>query len=92
VLSGEIATLLMFICISIYNFIICLFLGRFSPNSIWFAGFFINIIVWAVLIGNLKSSGGFFDRWYGWVTLVVSAFVGSFVGSVLSRRSKGEKI
>ena len=83
VLSDEIAIFLMFVCVSIYNFIICLFLGRFSPNSIWFAGFLINIIVWVAIIGNLRGPGGFVDLWYGWVTLIILAFVGSFIGSIL---------
>jgi len=83
ILSDEIAMLLMFVGISIYNFIICLFIGKFYPKSIWFAGFLINIIVWSALIGNLRGPGGFVDLWYGWITLVILAFVGSFVGSIL---------
>ncbi len=90
VLSDEIAMLLMFVCVSIYNFVICLFLGRFYPNSIWFAGFLINIIVWAALIGNLRGPGGFVDLWYGWTALIIFAFVGSFVGSVLLRKKSAQ--
>jgi len=88
ILSDKIAVLLMFVGISIYNFIICLFLERFSPNSIWFAGFLINIIVWAALIGNLRGPGGFVDLWYGWVALIIFAFVGSFIGLLLRKKSK----
>ena len=83
VLSDELAMLLMFVGVSIYNFIICLFIGRFYPKSIWFAGFLINIIVWIALIGNPRGPGGFVDLWYGWTALVILAFVGSFVGSIL---------
>jgi hypothetical protein len=32
-------------CLSIYNFIVCLFITRAYPKSIWFASLFINIIV-----------------------------------------------
>ena len=82
-LSEKITMLLTFGGVSIYNFIVCLFIGRSCPKSIWFAGFLINIIVWSVLINNLRGSGGFIDWWYGWVALVVFAFAGSFVGSIL---------
>ena len=86
VLSEKIAILLMFGGVSIYNFIVCLFIGRFCPKSIWFAGFLINILVWVVLITNLRESGGFVDLWYGWTALVIFAFAGSFVGSILLRK------
>ena len=82
-LSDKIAMLLTFGGISIYNFIVCLFIGKFYPKSIWFAVFLINIIVWFVLIANLRESGGFVDLWYGWTAMVVFAFAGSFVGSIL---------
>ena len=88
VVSDTIAILLMFVCVSIYNFIICLFLGRFSPNSIWSAGFLINIIIWVVLIGNLRESGGFVDLWYWWTALIIFAFIGSFIGSILLRKDQ----
>jgi len=90
-LSVEMAIVLMFISISIYNFAICFFLGRFSPNSIWFAGFLINIIVWAALIGNLRGPGGFVDLWYGWIALIVLAFIGSFIGSKLLKKKSAQK-
>ena len=90
VLSDEIAMLLMFVGIAIYNFIICLFIGRFYSKSIWFSGFLINIIVWAALIGNLKGQGGFIDLWYGWITLVVFAFAGSYIG-LLSHKKNDHK-
>jgi len=86
VLSEKIAILLMFGGVSIYNFIVCLFIGRFCPKSIWFAGFLINILVWVVLITNLRESGGFVDLWYGWTALVIFAFAGSLVGSILLRK------
>ena len=89
-LSVEMAMVLMFISISIYNFVICLFLGRFSPNSIWFAGFLINIIVWVALIGNLRGPGGFVDLWYGWVALIILAFIGSFIGSTLLKKKSAQ--
>jgi hypothetical protein len=91
VLGSELAILSMFICISIYNFIICFSLGRFSPNSVWFSGFFINIIVWTVLFGNLDRPGGFYYLWYGWIVLIISAFAGSIVGLISLRRQKGEE-
>lgn len=83
VLSEGIGNLVTFGSVSIYNFIVCLFIGKFYPKSIWFAGLLINIIVWSVLIGNLRGPGGFVDLWYGWTTLIILAFVGSFVGSIL---------
>lgn len=86
VLNGKIAMLVTFGGISIYNFIVCLFIGKFYPKSIWFAGLLINIIVWSVLIMNLSGPGGFVDLWYGWVVLIVLAFAGSFVGSMLLRK------
>ena len=85
VLGDEMAMLLMFVCVSIYNFIICLAIGRFYSKSVWFTGFLINIIVWAALFGNLKGSGGFVDLWYGWLALIVIAFTGSFIGSIILR-------
>ena len=89
VLSDKIVMLLTFGGVSIYNFIVCLFIGRFYPKSIWFAGFLINILLWSVLIRNLMGPGGFVDLWYGWAALVVFAFVGSFVGSILlSKKAK----
>ncbi len=86
VLSDEMAMLLMFVGISIYNFAICLFLGIFYPKSIWFCSFLINIIVWAALIGNLKGPGEFVDLWYGWTALIIFAFAGSYTGLMLSRK------
>jgi hypothetical protein len=86
VLSEKITMLLTFGGVSIYNFIVCLFIGKFYPKSIWFAGLLINIIVWSVLIGNLRGPGGFIDWWYGWAALAVFAFAGSFVGSILLRK------
>jgi len=86
VLSEKIAILLMFGGVSIYNFIVCLFIGRFCPKSIWFAGLLVNILVWVVLITNLRESGGFVDLWYGWTALVIFAFAGSLVGSILLRK------
>jgi len=86
VLSDEIAMLLMFVGVAIYNFVICLFIGRFYSKSIWFAGFSINIIVWAALIGNLSGPGGFVDLWYGWIALIIFAFAGSYIGSMLLKK------
>jgi len=45
VLSDEMAMLLMFVGVAIYNFIICLILGRFYSKSVWFvAGFQIGTV------------------------------------------------
>ena len=88
VLSEKIAMLITFAGVSIYNFIVCLFIGRFYPKSIWFAWFLINIIVWSVLIMNPNESGGFVDLWWGWTALIVFAFVGSVVGSILLRKKQ----
>ena len=88
VLSEKIAMLITFAGVSIYNFIVCLFIGRFYPKSIWFAWFLINIIVWVVLITNPRESGGFVDLWWGWTALVVFAFIGSVVGSILLRKNQ----
>lgn len=88
VLSEKITMLITFGGVSIFNFIVCLFIGRFYPKSIWFAWFLINIIVWVVLISNPRGSGGFVDLWWGWTALVVFAFVGSVVGSILLRKKQ----
>ncbi|MHB1253902.1 MAG: hypothetical protein ACYCZ1_07010, partial [Candidatus Humimicrobiaceae bacterium] len=89
VLNGKIVILLTFGGLSIYNFIACLFIERFYPKSIWFAWILINIIVWFVIIANPRESGGFIDLWWGWTAMVVFAFVGSFVGSIiLSKKPK----
>ena len=88
VLSEKIAMLITFAGVSIFNFIVCLFIGRFYPKSIWFAWFLINIIVWVVLITNPRESGGFVDLWWGWTALVIFAFVGSVVGSIFLRKKQ----
>lgn len=85
-LSEKIAMIITFGTVSIYNFIICLFIGRFYPKSIWFAWFLTNIIVWTVIITNPRELGGFIDLWWGWTALVIFAFVGSVVGLLLSRK------
>ena len=86
ILSEKIAMLITFIVVSIFNFIVCLFIGRFYPKSIWFSWFLINPIVWMVIIMNPRDSGGFIDLWWGWTSLVIFAFVGSVVGSILLRK------
>ena len=86
VLSEKITMLITFTGVSIYNFIVCLFIGRFYTKSIWFTWFLTNIIVWVVLITNLRESGGFVDLWWGWTAMVIFAFVGSVVGSILLRK------
>ena len=88
VLSEKITMLITFGAISIFNFIVCLFIGRFYPKSIWFSWFLVNIIVWVVIITNPRESGGFVDLWWGWTALVVFAFVGSVVGLLLSRKKR----
>jgi hypothetical protein len=85
-LSEKIAMLITFGTVSIYNFIVCLFIGKFYPKSIWFAWFLVNIIVWTVIITNPRESGGFIDLWWGWTALVVFAFVGSVVSLIFSRK------
>jgi small basic protein len=77
--------LAFFACLSISNFIVCLFITRAYPKSIWFAGFFINIIMWTALIFNIKE---FVREWYGWTAMVIFAYAGSFVGLVLSRKKR----
>ena len=69
--------------LSIYNFIVCLFIGRAYPKSIWFAGFLINILVWYVLVLNIEE---FVRGWYGWTALIVTAYAGSFVGAKFFRK------
>jgi hypothetical protein len=86
VLSEKITMLITFASVSIFNFIVCLFIGRFYPKSIWFAWFLVNIIVWSVLIMNPNESGGFVDLWWGWTALVIFAFIGSVVGSIFLRK------
>jgi hypothetical protein len=88
VLSEKITMLITFAGISIFNFIVCLFIGKFYPKSIWFSWFLINIIVWSVIITNPRESGGFIDLWWGWTALVIFSFVGSVVGLILSRKKQ----
>jgi hypothetical protein len=88
VLNEKITMLITFGAVSIYNFIVCLFIGKFYPKSIWFSWFLINIIVWSVIIMNPRESGGFVDLWWGWTALLVFAFVGSVVGLLLSRKKQ----
>jgi len=89
-LSEKITMFITFGVISIFNFIVCLFIGRFYPKSIWFAWFLVDIIVWVVIITNLRESGGFVDLLWGWTALVVFAFVGSVVGLLLSRKKRNQ--
>ena len=91
VVSNEMAIFWMFICMSVFNFITCLLLARLSPNSIWFAALSINIIVWVVLVGNLRGAGGFVDLWYGWAALILFAFLGSFTGIMSLKRKYAKK-
>jgi hypothetical protein len=86
VIGEKITMLITFGAVSIYNFIVCLFLGRFYPKSIWFSWFLTNIIVWTVLITNPRESGGFVDLWWGWTALVIFAFVGSVAGLLISSK------
>jgi hypothetical protein len=88
VLSEKMTMLITFGAVSIFNFILCLFIGRFYPKSIWFAWFLANIMVWIVIITNPRESGGFLGLWWGWTALVVFAFVGSVIGLLLSRKNK----
>ena len=90
VLSEKITMLITFGAISIFNFIVCLFIGMLYPKSIWFSWFLVNIIVWVVIITNPRESGGFADLWWGWTALVVFAFVGSVVGLLLSRKKRNQ--
>jgi len=85
-LSEKLAMLITFATVSIYNFVVCLFIGRFYPKSIWFAWFLINIIVWSVIIMNPRESGGFVDLWWGWTALIVFAFIGSIIGAISLRK------
>jgi hypothetical protein len=75
--------LALFACLSIYNFIVCLFIGRAFPKSILFTGLIINIIVWSVLFLNIEE---FVRVWYGWTALIVTAYAGSLVGLMLYRK------
>ena len=86
VLIEKIAMLITFAGVSIFNFIVCLFIGWFYPKSIWFSWFLVNIIVWSVIIMNPTESGGFVDLWWGWTAMIVFAFAGSVVGSILLRK------
>jgi hypothetical protein len=90
VLNEKITMLITFGAVSVYNFIVCLFIGKFYPKSIWFSWFLINIIVWSVIIMNPRESGGFVDLWWGWTALLVFAFVGSVVGLLLSRKKRNQ--
>lgn len=83
--------LALFACISIYNFIVCLFITRAYPKSIWFAGFFINIWVWfSIIVAILARFANVEDprELYAAAPLVIFAYAGSFVGLVLSRKKR----
>jgi hypothetical protein len=81
----PITELELFASISIYNFIVCLFITRAYPKSIWFAGSFINILAWVVLVLDM---GMFIRIWYVFAAFVIFAYAGSFVGLVLSRKKR----
>jgi hypothetical protein len=81
----PITELELFASISIYNFIVCLFIARAYPKSIWFAGSFINILAWVVLVLDV---GMFIRIWHVLAAFVIFAYAGSFVGLVLSRKKR----
>jgi len=80
----------LYASISIYNFIVCLFITRAYPKSIWFAGFFINILTWFIIAGSIPSrfTNADFRQLYELAALVIFAYAGSFVGLVLSRKKR----
>jgi hypothetical protein len=78
----------LFASISIYDFIVCLFITRAYPGSIGFAGFFINILTWLILVLDVRM---FIAIWYVFAAFVIFAYAGSFVGLVLSRK-KGRQV
>jgi len=83
--------LALFACISIYNFIVCLFITRAYPKSIWFAGFSINIWMWfSIIVAILARFANIEDpcELYVAAPLVIFAYAGSFVGLVLSRKKR----
>jgi hypothetical protein len=88
VLNEKTTMLITFGTVSIYNLIVCLFIGMFYPKSIWFSWFLTNSIVWSVIIMNPRESGGFVDLWWGWTALLVLAFIGSAVGLLLTRKKQ----
>jgi len=77
--------LALFASLSFYNFIVCLLLGWYYPKSIWFAGLLANILVWSVLFTNMEE---FTRVWHGWTALIISAYAGSFIGSVFFRKKQ----
>jgi hypothetical protein len=88
----------LYASISIYNFIVCLFITRAYPKSIWFAGFFINILTWFIIAGSIiniltgsilaRFTNADFRQLYELAALVIFAYAGSFVGLVLSRKKR----
>ena len=80
----------LYASISIYNFFVCLFITRAYPKSIWFAGFFINILTWFIIAGSIPSRfvNTDFRQLYELAALVIFAYAGSFVGLVLSRKKR----
>lgn len=88
IIKENVSMPITFGAVSVFNFIVCLFIGMFYSRSIWFAWFLVNPIVWLVLITNPTSSGGFTDLWWGWTLLVVSAFIGSLAGFLISRKKR----
>ena len=84
--------LITFGAVSIFNFVLCLLIGKFYSKSIWFAWFLINPIVWLVIIMNPREAGGLLDLWWGWTALIVFAFAGSVAGLLLSRKKQGRDV
>jgi len=91
-LPAGILMLITFGAVSIFNFVLCLLIGKFYSKSIWFAWFLINPIVWLVIIMNPREAGGLLDLWWGWTALIVFAFAGSVAGLLLSRKKQGRDV
>jgi hypothetical protein len=75
----------LFASISIYNFIVCLFIARAYPRSICFAGFFINTLAWVVLV---LDAGMFVRLWHVLAAFIIFGYAGSLVGLVLPRKKR----
>jgi hypothetical protein len=75
----------LFAVISAYDFLVCLFIARAYPRSIWFAGFFVNTLAWVILV---LDAGMFVRLWYVLAAFVIFGYAGSLVGLLLPAKKR----
>ncbi|MHB8106194.1 MAG: hypothetical protein ACYDH4_02000 [Candidatus Cryosericum sp.] len=75
----------LFAVISAYNFLVCLFIARAYPRSIWFAGFFVNMLAWVVFV---LDAGMFVRLWHVLAAFVIFGYGGSLVGLLVPGKKR----